>query len=161
MGVLFDQWQISGIVTLQSGPHVSVYSSGDGFGGRGDFNGDGTLNDRLAYVGAGSIGTSVRSRVSPADGYFDASSFVPPGADGRVALGRNVMPAPGFASVDLALQKVFPMGNSRIEVRAEAFNVTNRVNFAPPITDYVSADFGRSREADRPRDIRIAIRYSF
>ena len=71
------------------------------------------------------------------------------------------MPAPGFASVDLALQKVFPVGNSRIEVRAEAFNVTNRVNFAPPITDYVSADFGRSREADRPRDIRIAIRYSF
>ena len=68
---------------------------------------------------------------------------------------------PAFASVDLALQKLFLLGDGRLELRAEAFNVTNRVNFAPPITDYVSADFGRSREAGRPRDIRLAVRYSF
>ena len=159
--VLFGEWRLSGIVTLQSGPHVSIYSSGEGFGGRGDFNGDGTLNDRLAYVGVGSIGNAVRSSASAADGYFDASSFAPPDGDGRVALGRNVLPAPGYASVDLALQKSFPLGDSRIEVRAEAFNVTNRVNFAPPITDYVSADFGRSRQAGPARNIRLAVRYSF
>jgi hypothetical protein len=158
---VFDEWRVSGIVTLQSGPHVSIYSSGESFGGRGDFNGDGTLNDRLAYVGVGPITNAVRSSAGAADGYFDKSLFASPGRDGREALGRNVLPAPGYASIDLALQKVFPLGDSRLEVRAEAFNVTNRVNFAPPVTDYVSADFGRSREAGRPRNIRLAVRYSF
>ena len=46
---MLRDWQLSGIVTLQSGPRVSLYSSGDFFGGLGDFNRDGLLNDRLAY----------------------------------------------------------------------------------------------------------------
>ncbi|MEW6207166.1 MAG: hypothetical protein AB1631_02285 [Acidobacteriota bacterium] len=29
----------------------------------------------------------------------------------------------------------------------EAFNVTNRANFAPPVTDSTSAAFGRSRQS--------------
>jgi len=158
---ILGDWQLSGIVTLQSGPPVTLYSGGDSFSGLGDFNRDGVLNDRLAHSGAGSINDSVRSHTSAADGYFDASLFTKPGA-GSEELGRNVLRGPGYGSVDVAVQKKFSITeDQRVEIRVYGFNVTNRVNFAPPISDLVNADFGRSVEAGRPRTIRFALRYSF
>jgi carboxypeptidase family protein len=155
-------WQSSGIVTMQSGPRVSLYSSGDFYGGRGDFNRDGVLNDRLAYSGGGSSQGSDRKRGNAADGYFDTSRFGAPGVNGRESLDRNVLLAPGYASLDLSIQKRFPLSEDhRIEVRADVFNLTNRVNFAPPVTDFVSANFGRSVEAGRARIVRLALKYSF
>lgn len=155
-------WQLSGIITMQSGPRASLYSSGDFYGGRGDFNRDGVLNDRLAYFGGGSAQSSIRRRGSPADGYFDTSLFGVPGVDGREQLGRNTLLGPGFGSIDLSVQKRFQLSEAhRIEVRADVFNLANRVNFAPPVTDFVSANFGRSVEADRSRVLRLALKYSF
>ena len=120
------------------------------------------LNDRLAYSGGGSTQGSVRKRGNAADGYFDASLFGAPGVNGREPLGRNVLLAPGYASIDISVQKGFPLSEAhRIEVRADVFNLTNRVNFAPPVTDLVSADFGRSVEAGRARLLRLAMKYSF
>jgi hypothetical protein len=155
-------WQTNGIVTYQSGAYVSVYSSGDFFGGRGDFNGDGILNDRVAYLGGGSVSHAVSKGTSPADGYFNGGLFGAPGTNGRAALGRNVLPTPGYASIDLSLQKKIAITEGRsIQVRIEAFNLANRVNFAPPVTDLVSADFGRSREAAAARSIRFKLAYVF
>lgn len=151
-------WQLSGIVTLQSGRRVSLYSSGDFFGGLGDFNRDGVLNDRLAYLGAGSL----HKGTNPADGFFNASMFGAPGTNGHEALGRNTLPSPGYGSIDFSLQKKFPLAETHsIALRVDVFNFTNRANFAPPITDIVSADFGRSIEAGRARTVRLALKYSF
>jgi hypothetical protein len=73
-----------------------------------------------------------------------------------------VLPAPGYATVDLALQKNFRITEGQeIGLRAEAFNLTNRVNFDPPVTDLVSADFGRSPTASNARIIRLSLRYRF
>jgi len=155
-------WQFSGIVTLESGPHVSVYSSGDFFGRLGDFNHDGVLNDRVAYIGPGSLQSSLHKNASPADRYFDANLFAAPGVRGGEPLGRNVLPSPGYASIDLSIQKKFSLTEiQKIEVRADVFNAANRVNFAAPVTDLVSADFGRSVEAGRARIVRFVLKYSF
>jgi hypothetical protein len=155
-------WQLSGVVTVQSGPRVSLYSSGEFYGGRGDFNRDGVLNDRLVYSGGGSPQRAVRKGGSAAEGYFETSLFGVPGVNGREPLGRNVLPAPGYASIDLSVQKRFLITEAhRVEIRADVFNLTNRVNFAPPVSDFASADFGRSVEAGRPRVIRLALKYSF
>lgn len=158
---MLSDWQMSGIVTIQSGPRVSLYSSGDFFGGLGDFNRDGVLNDRLAYLGSGSINSAI-TKSRAADGYLDRSLFGAPGAGGRAELGRNVLPAPGYGSIDLSVQKKFaPTEDHRIEIRVDVFNLVNRVNFAPPVTDFVSPDFGRSIEAGRARTVRLALKYSF
>jgi hypothetical protein len=155
-------WQANGIVTYQSGAYVSVYSSGDFFGGRGDFNGDGVLNDRVAYLGSGPVSHAVNKGTSPADGYLNAGLFGAPGTNGRTALGRNVFPSPGYASIDLSLQKKIAIAERHsIQMRIEAFNLANRVNFAPPVTDRVSADFGRIREAAAARSIRFKLAYVF
>jgi hypothetical protein len=153
-------WRLSGVLTLQSGPPVSVYSGGDFFGGLGDFNRDSILNDRLIFSGRGEISSSVNRDSSPADGYFRPSLFAPPGR-GETG-GRNLLTAPGLASLDLAIGKKISFGEShQFEMQMEAFNVANRANFAPPVADSTSAAFGRSREALSPRIIRFALRYSF
>jgi predicted ester cyclase len=44
-------------------------------------------------------------------------------------LTRNAFAGPDFRSADLRLSKAIPLGRRRIELLAEAFNITNRVNF--------------------------------
>lgn len=150
-------WQLSGIVTMQSGPRVSLYSSGDFYGGLGDFNRDGVLNDRLAYRGG-----RLTDHTSPADEYFNANLFGAPEVDSRGSLGRNTLASPGYSSVDLSIKKKISLGEShQIELRADVFNIANHVNFSPPITDFVSADFGRSVEAATGRIVRLAVKYRF
>jgi hypothetical protein len=77
-------------------------------------------------------------------------------------VGRNVLPTPRYASIDPALQKKIAIteGHS-IQVRIETFNLTNRVNFAPLVTDLVSADCGRSREAGPARSVRFKVGCAF
>jgi hypothetical protein len=159
--VIFGDWRLSGIVTIQSGPRVSIYSSGDFFSGRGDFNGDGVLNDRVAYIGAGPVTRAIQ-QTSPADGYFDSRLFGAPGVNGRQPLGRNLLPAPGYSSVDLAVHKKIRVSEDHaIEFRADLFNAANRANFAAPVTNFASVDFGRSVEAGAARTIRVALKYVF
>jgi hypothetical protein len=158
---VINGWEISGIVTIQSGPHVTLYSGGDFYSGQGDFNRDGVLNDRLAFLGRGPLTGALVQSLSPADLYFNPHVFGVPGP-GYAALGRNVLPAPGYASVDLSLQKNIGIKeNHQLRLRIEAFNLTNRVNFAPPVADLISADFGRSQQASNARIVRLAARYRF
>ena len=157
---LLGDWRVSGIVTLQSGASVTLFSGGDFFSGLGDFNRDGVLNDRIAFVGSGPVTRAIQ-RKSPADGYFDPRLFGPP-ANGGQPLGRNILSCPGYGSVDLAVHKKFSLTESHaFEVRADVFNAANRTNFAPPITNFASSDFGRSVEAGTARMIRMAVKYVF
>jgi hypothetical protein len=159
--VMFGDWRVSGIVTIQSGAAVSLYSGGDFFSGLGDFNGDGVLNDRVAYLGTGPLRRAIQ-QTSPADGYFDSRMFGAPGVYGRQPLGRNLLPAPGYGSLDLAVHKKISISEVHaIEVRADVFNAANRVNFAPPVSDFANAYFGRSIEAGPARTIRLAVKYVF
>lgn len=158
---VFGNWRMSGIVTIQSGPRVSLYSSGEFFSGVGDFNRDGVLNGRLAYLGDGPVAGANQGK-SPADGYFDSRLFGAPGVNGRGPLGRNILPAPGYGSIDIAVHKKLSLSETHaVEIRADVYNAANRVNFAAPVTDFASADFGRSVEAGAPRTLRLAVKYSF
>ncbi len=55
-----------------------------------------------------------------------------PGTFGN--LGRNTVVGPGFADVDLSLEKDFPVRRegARVRFRAEMFDVLNHANFGLP-----------------------------
>src|ERR1700691_4234491 len=57
-------WNVSGIVSVQSGADFSVYNS------QVDSNQDGDFNDRAVYLGPGSITNAINHDVSPATGYL-------------------------------------------------------------------------------------------
>ena len=55
-------------------------------------------------------------------------------------------------------------GDHRIEVRAEASNVTNTPNFGNPVSSFTNGDFMRITSlygSYAERQIRLAVRYSF
>jgi hypothetical protein len=54
-----------------------------------------------------------------------------------------------------------PLGfreGARLEIRLEAFNVLNRVQFGSPDTNVGDATFGQIGQANQPRQVQIALK---
>jgi hypothetical protein len=77
--------------------------------------------------------------------------------------GRNIARRPGYAQLDLGLQKSFqlPRESMRLSFRMEAFNLFNRTNFQNPQINRSSATFGRITSAFPARQIQFALRLQF
>jgi hypothetical protein len=85
---------------------------------------------------------------------------VPVGEDGT--LSRNAFRGPSFKDVDLSLVKTTAVTEQvKIEFRADAFNLFNRVNLYNPIGDMSSAQFGISTAAFDPRQMQLGLRILF
>ena len=70
--------------------------------------------------------------------------FTPPGAGQFGNTGRNAFNAPHYFELDASLLKRIPINERfKLELRAEATNLTNSVSFAAPTTDITSSIFGR------------------
>ncbi len=77
--------------------------------------------------------------------------------------GRDIIPGPGNAVVDLSLQRRFPIGERiALNVRGEAFNSFNHPNFGIPLPypDFTGL-FGRIFGVGAPRRIQFAMRLEF
>lgn len=88
--------------------------------------------------------------------------------------GRNTVRGPAFFQTDLGLHKQFPLWNetTRLEFRAEAFNLFNHSNFAAPDTNAsnitrdasgnaIGGTFGALRTAFPAREIQFALKLYF
>ena len=87
-----------------------------------------------------------------------------PGTYGDV--GRNVLVGPGYANTDVAASRSFLLpllGEAgRVMVRADGFNVFNRVNLANPGNQIGSADFGEiTSVAGPPRILQFSLKVIF
>lgn len=81
-------------------------------------------------------------------------------------VGRNSGAGPGFANADLRLAKMFRLrerskGSRYIELRADAFNVMNHVNYTNYVGTLTSAFFGRANDAHVPREMQLSARLRF
>lgn len=76
--------------------------------------------------------------------------------------GRNIARAPGYANVDVSLVRTFAVTDAtRVQLRAEAFNVANHPNFGLPVADLNSPNFGRILSAGPPRLLQFAVKVLF
>ena len=76
--------------------------------------------------------------------------------------GRNIARGPGFANVDLALFKNFAFSDRyTLQFRAECFNAANHANFALPVPDLASPNFGRIVESGPGRLMQFALKLLF
>ncbi len=131
-----EGWEVSGLFQVQSGNPLNIKTSNSAFTGSANLrpNVTGTVITGLAPATNGSASTVTWIQ--------NPSVFVNPGnAFGN--LGRNVIIGPGFNNTDFSLVK-----NTKIterlnyQIRAEAFDLFNKVNFANPVTTVGSSTFG-------------------
>ncbi|PYV16062.1 MAG: hypothetical protein DMG07_08470 [Acidobacteria bacterium] len=121
LGRVIGNWNTSGILTLSDGipftPALSFQSANTGTTTRPNRLRDGALDHPTV------------------DRWFDVDAFEFPAALAYGNSGRNILQGPGTADVDFGLHRVFrlPMREgSRLEFRAEAFNLFNHPHFDVP-----------------------------
>jgi hypothetical protein len=155
---LLGGWQINGITQLQSGFPFNVNNQASY--PTGDYNGDGVNTDRPNLPAFG-LDPPDTGRDAYMNGLFSAADFPRPDVIGN--LPRNAYRGPGFAATDLSLFKDFalPWRETKLQVRAEAFNVLNQVNLQRPNGNMAQATFGRSTQAFAARELQFAVKLIF
>jgi hypothetical protein len=149
-------WTTNTIIDWSSGYPFSVSS------GVGTLYPNVTMN--AAFTGdPTAIGSLVKGASSVT--YLSATEkaqFSRPGV-GEFGAGRNIYTGPGFFQTDFALHKAFAIKERfKAELRGEAFNVFNNVNFSQPNATQTSASFGViSSVRVPPRILQIAAKVSF
>jgi hypothetical protein len=145
-------WEMSGILTLQSGRPLTPRFSND-------YNNTGrSRTSRPDRVSSGILPSGQRT----IDRWFDTSAFVIQPQDRFGNSGRGILTGPGINWLDLALMKMFYIGESvDIQFRTEFFNALNHPNFDMPNIDVNSSRFGRIFSARDSRQIQFALKILF
>jgi hypothetical protein len=163
-------WQLAGVLIAQSGTPFSVFC-GRGFvpvrnaagaivGNSGcDYNADGTNYDRPNVPAFGDSKSG--SNDDFVNGLFRASDFPVPALGQPGTLGRNTFTGPRYFNVDLALVKSFQVSRADLQLRLEAFNAFDTVNFLNPVNDLSNPLFGRSTGVLPGRIIQVSGRIAF
>jgi hypothetical protein len=149
--------QVSGIYTMQSGFPFTVNLRGD-----------------TAGVGAGTGGIFVRPNAVPGvdpylpkrerknRGYLNPAAFVAPPEGTFGTVGRNSVVGPGYINLDLSIARGISLGSGRrLELRAEAFNLTNRRNYTIVGRILNDATFGQLLSQADPRQWQFGARLLF
>ncbi len=149
---VFGNWRLSCIGTVQSGAPFTVSliedraNIGAGPAQRPDLIGDPNL--------PGGQRSAIR--------WFDTGAFALQNALTFGNAPRNPVIGPGYAVVDVSLQKDWLVGDGgRLEFRWEIFNALNRANFDVPNRFFGSPNFGRVFSALNAREMQFGLRYSF
>lgn len=144
-------WQVSGITTIESGRPMNVTISGD-------VANTGIERQRPDLVGP----ASANCGKDHLTGCIDAAAFATPAPYTYGNAPRNVLRGPGSVVTDLSLAKSFPIGaQAKLQLRADFFNVFNRVNLNNPNTAFGTANFGRITSAQSMRQIQLGAKVLF
>jgi hypothetical protein len=153
-------WQLAPIVGLHSGSYFNITSGVDSaLNGIGGQRPNQTLADPYCVNRSYTCWLNGQAFGNPDNGAFGT-------------LGNNNLVGPNYFSTDLALTRRFPVKEKQyVEIRAEAFNIQNRVNFLNPSSPGLvgnasgsalnSSNFGKILSDVSPRIMQFAIKYVF
>jgi hypothetical protein len=147
---LFGGWQMQGIINFRSGvPYTPIISR--------DVTNTGIGSQLPNRVGSGELaGKSLNL-------YFDKSAFVVPAAYTYGNSGGDILRGDYSGTVNVSLFKQFSVTEkSRVQFRAEAFNLPNAGYFNTPNATVDVAAGGRvTSTSNAPRQIQFALKYIF
>ena len=141
-------WQINGIITVQSGQPFTPFTTQTFDRYRGEsYNRLNLVGDPNRNVPRG-LAYNPAAFSSPVEGTFGNS-------------GRNIVRGDGFRSADLSLFRTFAIHERvKLQMRLEATNALNQVNFQGPVTDQ-NATPGRFVAAAAPRTLQLGAKIPF
>jgi hypothetical protein len=146
-GIVLGGWEVSGKTRWQSGQYLTPV-------------GETVIGDRRAdYVGGDiSLPGSERSE----DRWFNTDAFAaaPETRRGNATVG--MIEGPHLVQWDVSLRKYFRLrGSARLNLRADVFNVFNRVNFNNPATNVTDDNYGTITSAKIARQSQLSLRLEF
>ena len=160
---LFAGWRTAAIVNWRSGLPINVGLNANGIDPRTGVayrflnrNGGGLRPNRVGEANTGIDPKTDRLR------FLDPAAFIvqPINTPGNAA--RNAAYGPRFFNTDFNLSKVFRITERQsVDIRGEAFNLFNTVNFNNPATTVGTTNFGWITSARDPRIMQLAVRYRF
>lgn len=161
---ILGNWQVNGIVTAMSGTPFTVFDGND-------FSVQGSAPEISGFF---SNRPNVVAGQNPNDGPKTAGAWLNPNAFQRITqdpnspvqqfgtAGRNIAQGPGYTDWDFSLFKNIRLGESKdLQFRAEFFNILNHTNFRLPDSDMNSPTFNEILEAQPPRLIQFALKFTF
>jgi hypothetical protein len=148
---LTSDWQLNGIVLLESGAPFTVNLGTD----RANIGaGPAQRPDQICDPNAGGAQTAAQ--------WFNTACFAlqPQFTFGNAP--RNSVLSPGYADVDLGIQRdVLLRSGVRLEFRWEIFNLLNNVNFDVPNRVAFTPNFGRIFSAKPARQMQFGLKLLF
>jgi Carboxypeptidase regulatory-like domain/TonB dependent receptor-like, beta-barrel len=140
-------WQISGIITIESGLPINVN------GGSSDVVGNGNRPDLTGKI-------SYMHKVLPGNQkiqYFDPTAFTATAAGVWGNLGHNALRGPGRDNWNLSLFKTFAFTEaSGLQLRLETFNTFNHTQFQNVSTGIGDSRFGQFTSAYPARIVQLS-----
>jgi hypothetical protein len=152
MNSLVGGWQLSSVLTLQSGPPLNWGVSAGSNLPIGDFIYNGSpLNLQPHQPNGTAFNTAAFNTVSTQQLEFNIQTF---------DLQYNNLRRDYTNEIDLSMDKKFKFTERKyVQIRFEAYNLQNRVTFGAPNTTPTNAAFGTiSTQANTPRRLESAIR---
>jgi hypothetical protein len=156
-------WQLSGILTWRGGLPLNVSLNGNGV--------DPVTGQRYLFLnrnGGALRPDRIREGNTNIDPKANRLRFLDPGAFAVQAINtpgnssRNNVVGPNLFTLDGSLVKRFAITERQaLDLRLEAFNALNTVNFGNPATTFGNVNFGQINSAGLPRIVQVAIRYAF
>jgi Carboxypeptidase regulatory-like domain len=149
-------WELSGIVSFQSGFPFTVTSAQD-------FSNTGSTSPRPDRICNGAGSRTVAQ-------FFNTSCFSTTALSAALAngtprfgsAGRNILTGPGLDEWDVSLIKRNRITEQvGLEFRAEFFNIFNRPNFGVPNAVIGTSSAGQITGAGTPRDIQFGLKLDF
>jgi Carboxypeptidase regulatory-like domain len=150
-------WQLAGIMSMQTGFPSTINLTGD-----------------TANIGGGSGGILIRANPVPGQSaelpasqrtaaeWFNVKAFVVPPPYQFGALGRNTLVGPGLFNIDSTLSKRFRVRERLgFEIRAEAFNLSNKANYNQVARIINAPGFGAVNSELAMRELQFGAKITF
>ncbi len=154
---LFNGWQMNGILTLSSPTPFTVYDSRNVSLQAPIPPVAGTFASRPDQIASCTAGPHTPQEWIAASDFHRLNAVTQAGQFGNE--GRNTCRGAGIVNADVSLVRNFQLSEkTRLQFRAESFNVMNHANFGLPVNDLASPNFGRVLEAGAPRLLQFALK---
>ena len=154
---ILGDWQTSGIWTMQSGFPFTINLKGD-TAGVGAGTGGIFVRPNLVY-GANPVLSSSQRTTSQ---YFNTAAFVAPAAGAFGNVGRNTIIGPGIVNLDFTIAKTVKFSESvSVQLRAEAFNLTNHPNYSVVGRILNDPTYGQVLSQLDPRQLQFGVKVIF
>ena len=152
LGKIVGGWNVQGIGVFQDGPWISVFLPGDAL------DTGSALSQWPNRIADPNLEDSSRTVAR----WFDTAAFARPTGLVYGNAGRAPVEGPGVMNLDFSLQRDFRFTESqRLQLRFDAFNITNHPNFGLPGQNFGTASFGVIGNALDPRILQLGIKYYF